>query len=150
MIISILMMLAQATAPQAEPVTALPEIIVCPTEALPVPPFGESCDAKTQALRVADILRDRPKPKTVEITRYRMTGDGRTITNEQGNVVGIANPCLLPTEEKPKDLQASLNEPAPKPDAKSAGQPTGSPQSITRCKTETFAMQFVSPAGAGR
>lgn len=145
-----LMFIQPVSAPVARDVSVEPIINVCPTEPTAVPPFGESCDAKKQARRVAEIVGAPSKNQRVEITRYRITGDGRTITNEHGKVVAVANPCLLPTEEKPKELHASLNEPEPDADAKDLQQPKGSSQSITRCTTEKFATRFSSPTGAGQ
>lgn len=147
----LMMLLGAADTPTtaASPQNEGPEIVVCPTEPTNIPPFGESCAAKAQVKRISEILA-MPVPKaTLSGQRYRISGDGRTIVEEGGNVVAVASPCLLPTEEKPKELHASFEKPEDNKSVKEAPIPPGSSQSITKCKSENFAVQFSAGHGAG-
>lgn len=126
-----------------------PDIVVCPAEATAIPPFGETCAAKAQVKRISEIL-GMPVPKaTLSGRRYWISGDGQTIVEEGGSVVAVASPCLIPTEEKPKELHASYEKPEDGKTAKEAPIPPGSSQSITKCKSENFAMQFSGGQGGG-
>ena len=147
----LMMLLGAADAPPAAaiPFNEGPVIDVCPTEPTAIPPFSDSCDAKVQVKRISEIL-GMPAPKaTLSGQHYRITGDGRTIVEEGGNVVAVASPCLLPTDEKPKELHASFEKPQDSKTAKEAPIPPGSSQSITKCKSENFAVQFSAGQGAG-
>lgn len=149
MMIPIILMLAQPTAaPVVQEPPEQPVIIVCPVETTTIPPFGDSCDAKEQAKRVSEIMRDKTHSKTLEITRYRIIGDGRTIAKEDGEIVGTASPCLLPQQEEPEEFLAGKTEPPA--NTKPSRKRDASSQVNERCKTEKFAMRFVSPVAAGR
>ena len=147
----LMMLLGAADAPlkAASPFDEGPDIVVCPTEPTAIPPFGESCAAKAQAKRISDILGMPVQKATLSGQRYRISRDGRTIVEEGGNVVAVAGPCLLPTEENPKELHASFEKPEDGKTAKEAPIPPGSSQSITKCKSENFAIQFSAGQGAG-
>ena len=147
----LMMLLGAADAPPtaASPFDEGPDIVVCPTEPTAIPPFSESCAAKAQAKRISDILGMPVQKATLSGQRHRISGDGRTIVEEGGDVVAVAGPCLLPTEENPKELHASFEKPEDGKTAKEAPIPPGSSQSITRCKSENFAIQFSAGQGAG-
>lgn len=140
---------ADASATAASPLDEDPVMVVCPTEPTAIPPFGESCDAKAQAKRISEILGMPASKATLSGQRYRILGDGRTIVQENGNVVAVASPCLLPTDEKPKELHAGFEVPVDDKPVKETPIPPGSSQSITKCKSENFAVQFSAGQGAG-
>jgi hypothetical protein len=56
MLISIFLMQAAATAAPVAKAEPEPVIVQCPTEPAIVPPFGESCAAKQQAVRISNVV----------------------------------------------------------------------------------------------
>lgn len=56
MLISIFLMQAAATAAPVARVEPEPVISRCPTEPTIIPPFGESCAAKQQAVRISNVV----------------------------------------------------------------------------------------------
>ena len=134
MLISIFLMLTQATATPVAPATLQPDpvINVCPSEPAAIPPFSESCAAKEQAARVSAILGVPARPLRPE--RYKIINDGKVIADERGDIIATASPCLLPQAEPQDEALASSVEPAK---ASSAVEP---------CQTHKFAMQFSTPA----
>jgi len=145
------MLLGAADAPATAAITLDegPDIAVCSAEPTAIRPFGETCAAKAQVKRISEILGTTVPKVTLSGQRYRISRDGRTIVEEGGSVVAVASPCLVPTEEKPKEQHASYEKSENGKTAKEAPIPPGSSQSITKCKSENFAMQFSGGQGGG-